>query len=477
MNPRYSCLGQIQNDLLEGNLSCTDLVQYYLQNIRSTASLNAYIEVYAEEALEQARLTDEKIKTNSSSLGKCFGLVISVKDNICQEGKRVEAASGILKGFTSLYTATALERLLEEGAIVIGRVNCDQFGMGNSNENSVYGPVRNADNPERIPGGSSGGSAVAVQTDTCLVSLCSDTGGSIRQPAGFCGVYGLKPTYGRISRHGLLAYASSFDQIGFIGRDPEDFSLLLSVCSGPDQYDASMLPVDDPSDDEEVSLPGRIAFLSEEVYANDMDPTILDGMTKLRKNLGSMGFECNSFSFPMLDYLVPAYYTLTTAEASTNLARYDGIRYGMREESKDLQETYSGSRTKGFSQEVKRRILLGTFVLSSGYYDAYFGKAQKIRGKIKTDLDRILEYHDIVLLPLSPQPAWEIGAYQEDPVKSYLADVFTVLANLAGYPALAIPLGTHPNGTKFGFQILAKSLQEKQLIAFSTHLKDKLTKM
>ena len=474
--PKYASLSVLQTDLLAGRSSCRAVVEYYLAQIERTKQLNAYVEVWPAEALAQAEALDARIAQTGELPGKLCGAVVSLKDNICYAGHQATAGAKILEGFTALYSATAVERILAEGAIIIGRTNCDQFGMGSSNENSVYGPVRNAADPERVPGGSSGGAAVALQTDTCLVALGSDTGGSVRQPAGFCGLWGLKPTYGRISRHGLIAYGSSFDQIGFLAHDPADIARFLDVAAGPDEYDATARNVEsgiqpDPGGAENGEPgPGtkRIAYFPEVLDSAGLDPGVKAVLLNFMEMLRANGHTVAPVTFDLLDFIIPAYYVLTTAEASSNLARYDGIRYGYRSpQARNLEETYLLSRTEGFSDEVKRRILLGTFVLSSGYYDAYYSKAQQVRRLIQQRTLAILQEFDFMLMPVSPSVAWRLGEKSGDPIAMYLADIFTVQANLAGVPALAVPAGAHPeNGLPVGVQLLAGLWQEEALLAF-----------
>lgn len=471
---KYTQLQRVQADLRAGRITCRELVEHYLQRIEATRELNAYVEVYAAEARARADALDAQWAERPDSLGRLWGMVISHKDVICYAGHGVTAAAKILEGFESLYSATAVERLLAEDVIIIGRVNCDQFGMGSSNENSVYGPVRNAADPERVPGGSSGGSAVAVQADTCLVSLGTDTGGSVRQPAAFCGLVGMKPTYGRISRYGLLAYASSFDQIGMLAHSIEDVALLLEIMAGPDEMDATTSQRSVPAYSEQLAHrgPARIAYLEPAIAHPSLDPQIAARTRSLIAALREDGHQLDAVDFPYLDHIIPAYYVLTTAEASSNLARFDGIRYGYRHpEAQDLLETYQKSRTEGFSDEVKRRILLGTFVLSSGYYDAYYTKAQQVRRLIQERTAAILAEYDFILMPVSPSTAWKMGEKSDDPVAMYLADIYTVQANMAGIPAVALPLDVHDNGMPFGVQLLAQRFAEAELLAFAAHLK------
>lgn len=470
----YKKLEDIQNDLRNGKITCVALVNNYLERIAATEGLNIYIEIFAAEALAKAAAIDEKIQEgNSEALGRLAGMVISIKDVICYKNHKVTAAAKILEGFESLFTATALERLLEEDVIVIGRVNCDQFAMGSTNENSIYGPTRNAANPEKVPGGSSGASAVAVQANTCLASLGSDTGGSVRQPAAFCGVIGMKPTYGRISRYGLLAYGSSFDQIGTLTHSVEDAALLLEIMAGQDEMDATSSPKTVPSysllPKGENKKPYKIAYFKSALENEGIDATIKAKTLATFEDLRQAGHSVTAIDFDLLDYLIPAYYVLTTAEASSNLSRYDGIRFGHRSDAAtNLYETYTKSRSEGFSTEVKRRIMLGTFVLSAGYYDAYYTKAQKVRRLISEQTKAIFEQYDFIALPTSPIPAWNIGTSLKDPVAMYLADIFTVYANMVGIPAIAVPIGQTADGLPIGIQYMANAFEEAKLFEFTS---------
>lgn len=470
---KFGSLHAIQAALINGQLTCLQLVQYYLERIHSTRHLNAYVEVWEEEALSKALELDRQIRDAPSSLGCLFGAVLSIKDTICYEGHYVTAASKLLENYRASYSATAVDRLVREGAIIIGRTNCDQFGMGSSNENSIYGPVLHPDDNERVSGGSSGGAAVSVATDTCLAAIGSDTGGSIRQPAGFCGVWGLKPSYGRISRHGLLAYASSFDQIGFIASSPEDLRLLLSVCSGPDGFDPTVTPnpvLEEGSRSSAVGL--RLAYFPSSTSSAGTEDGVSRVIGAWMKKLAQAGHCLEAVDFDLFPYAVPAYYVLTTAEASSNLSRYDGIRYGYRApSSSNLIELYRKTRSTGFSEEVKKRIMLGTYVLSSGYYEAYYTKAQQVRKLISNRVESIVDKYDAVVLPISPVVAWKIGEKLVDPTEMYLSDVYTVLANLCGLPAVAFPIGVHPiNRMPIGIQIMGKALRESDLLEIAAQI-------
>lgn len=469
---QYKSLQSIQTALKESRLSANDLVSHYLQKIRSTAHLNIYIEVFEAEVLAKAAELDGKIK-EGKKVGRLFGAVISIKDVICYKDHTVTAGSKILEGFTSQFSATCVQKLLAEDAIIIGRVNCDEFGMGSSNQNSCYGATKNPLDETLIPGGSSGASAAAVASGTCLASIGSDTGGSVRQPAAFCGVVGMKPTYGQISRHGLIAYASSFDQIGVLANHPEEAGLILETMTGTDEFDSTAIPQQkaDFSFEEKTKKTYKIATLGAVSKGKGIDSNIHTTTNKLLEELKSQNHQVETVDFPLLDYIVPTYYVLTTAEASTNLSRFDGIRYGHRSiEISDLQSVYRKSRTEGFGKEVKRRIMLGTFVLSSGYYDAYFSKAQKVRRLIGEQVQAIFEDFDFIITPTAPSFPWKIGEKFEDPVSVYMADIFTVLANLTGIPAISIPLHSAKAELPIGLQIMSNKFEEPKLLEFATYL-------
>ncbi|KAA3650422.1 MAG: Asp-tRNA(Asn)/Glu-tRNA(Gln) amidotransferase subunit GatA [Bacteroidetes bacterium] len=468
----YQCLKEIQADIQSGQISCKTLVLNYIEKIEENSGLNIFLEVFKDEALESAQKIDQKIKAGNA--GKLAGMVISLKDNICYKGHKVSASSKIIEGFESLFSATVVERLIQEDAIIIGRTNCDEFAMGSSNENSAFGIVKNPISSNKVPGGSSGGSAASVAAGMCLASLGSDTGGSIRQPASFCGNIGLKPTYGRVSRHGLIAYASSFDQIGTFANSIEDTAALLEIMSGPDEYDSTLSQKKPNSytDDivQEVSSK-KIAYLSCYVNHEGLNPEVKEKTLAIIENLKQKGHQVDEINFDYLEQLVPAYYVLTTAEASSNLARYDGVHFGYRSpQAFDLLSTYVKSRSEGFGKEVKRRIMLGTYVLSAGYYDAYYSKAQKIRRLIKERTQEILKDYDFVLSPTTPHPAFDIGSQNEDPIKMYLEDIFTVQANLVGLPAISLPLGITKEKLPFGIQLMGSPFEEGKLLNFSQYL-------
>lgn len=465
----FHSLKEVQIELSSKSITLKNVVSHYLQNIEARRNLNAFLEVWGDEALVQAEEIQQKI--DNGTAGKLAGMVIAIKDNICYKNHKVSASSKILEGFESLYSATVVERILAEDAIIIGRLNCDEFAMGSSNETSHYGPVKNPLNENCVPGGSSGGASAAVAADFCLAALGSDTGGSIRQPASFTGIVGMKPTYGAVSRYGLIAYASSFDQIGPMTKCVEDAELLLKVIGGPDAYDSTTLLEALPSADSKEHKP-KIAYLKEAVESPAVHPEIRERVNEILEKLKSEGYTVEPISFPYLDYMVPAYYVLTTAEASSNLARFDGINYGYRsKEAKGIEDTYRKSRTEGFGREVKRRILLGSFVLSSGYIDAYYGTGQRVRRVLQEKTKAIFDQYDFLLSPTCTDVAFEFGAKSKDPISMYMQDIFTVHANLTGNPAISIPCGKESTtGLPFGIQVTARHKEDNDLFAFSKTL-------
>jgi aspartyl-tRNA(Asn)/glutamyl-tRNA(Gln) amidotransferase subunit A len=470
MTKLYTSLKEIKSGLQNREITVEGLVIGYLSRIKANAHLNAFNEVFEQEALLRAKNIDSRIQLGIA--GKLAGMVIAIKDNICYKGHQVSASSKILKGFTSIFSSTIVERLLAEDVVIIGRCNCDEFAMGASNETSYYGPVKNHADQKRVAGGSSGGSAVAVQANMCLAAIGTDTGGSVRQPASFCGVIGLKPTYGRISRHGIIAYASSFDQVGPITRSIDDAAILLEVMAGADDYDSTLSKRTVPAFSKNLKSPGKkkIAYLQESLSSPGVDNEVKSILIKYIDKLRDAGHTVKPIAFEYLDYLVPAYYILAMAEASSNLARYDGVHYGYRSPAAtDLQSTYKLSRSEGFGKEVKRRIMLGTFVLSAGYYDAYYARAQKARRLIREKTEDILKEYDFILAPTAPEPAFEIGKGAKDPVVTYLADIFTVQASLAGIPAISLPAGNNNKGLPLGLQLLASRFEEQELLNFSKY--------
>ena len=463
----YTSIEQYHSKLLEGKTTCLQAVEYFLSKIKAASHLNAFVEVFAEESLQKAKQLDEKRK-KENAIGKLHGVVVAIKDVICYKDHKISASSNILKNFTSIYSSTAVVKLLNEDAIIIGSCNCDEFAMGSTNENSAYGNVLNAADESRVPGGSSGGSAVAVQAGLCMVSLGSDTGGSVRQPADFCGIVGLKPTYGRISRYGLIAYASSFDQIGIFGKNIPDVSKVLEVIAGADEYDSTVSQKEVPAYSGLLSLEKkyRFAYFNEALNHPSLDKEISAAINNTIDDLKKEGHEVNEVEFDLLDYIVPAYYVLTTAEASSNLSRFDGVKYGHRTRQKEinLTEFYKQTRSEGFGKEVKRRIMLGTFVLSAGYYDAYFTRAQKVRNLLHKKIQQVFKDCDFIIMPTSPVTAFKIGEKTDDPIAMYLADIYTVMANLVGIPGISLPLYKHSNGMPFGLQVMANRFDELSLL-------------
>lgn len=454
-----------------GDTSCFAVVNHYLEEIQRKEHLNAFIEVFKDEAIDRALHLDAK-KDNPASWGRLYGVVVAIKDVLCYEGHHVGASSAILNGYKAIYTATAVQHLLDEDAIIIGNLNCDEFAMGSSNEHSVHGKVLNAIDESRVPGGSSGGSAVAVQADLCMVSLGSDTGGSVRQPADFCGVIGMKPGYGRISRYGLLAYASSFDQIGVFSKNVEDLALTLEVISGADAFDSTCSDQPVPNYSEQLlqeKKKFKIAYFPQCFEHPSLDPEIKLSIMNWMDMIKAEGHQVEAVDFHYLDHIVPTYYVLTTAEASSNLSRYDGIRYGYRtpEVQPDLNSLYRKSRSEGFGKEVKKRIMLGTFVLSTGYYDAYFAKAQQVRRLICDSTEQIFSKYDLIVMPTVPGTAFKFGEKSNDAVEMFLGDLYTVYANLAGIAGISLPLFKHKNGMPFGVQVLSDRMNEATLLQFS----------
>lgn len=468
---RYNSLQEIRKDISEGAITCRSLTEYYLKNIEAKAHLNAYVEVYAQEALATADKVDAKIKAGTA--GKLAGMVVGLKDVLCHKDHGLQASSKILKDFVSQFNGTAVERIIQEDAIIIGRQSCDEFAMGSSNENSAFGPVRNDLDNSRVPGGSSGGSAVGVQADTCLVSLGSDTGGSVRQPAAFCDIIGFKPTYSRISRYGLIAYASSFDSIGIMARSIEDTALMLEVIAGYDEFDSTVSSKPVPTYSAELNFSGKakICYLKEAISSDGVAKEIREATQKKINELIADGHTVEVVEFPLLDYILPTYYILTTAEASSNLSRFDGVKYGYRSPNgTDLESMYKKTRSEGFGKEVQKRIMLGTFVLSAGFYDAYYTKAQKVRRLIREYTEKLLAEYDFMLLPTTTTTAFKIGDHESDPLAMYLADIFTVHANLAGIPAISIPNGKDAQGLPIGLQLIGREFEEAKLLAFSKYL-------
>ncbi len=460
----------IQQGLKDHTLTCQHIVEQYLQTIRQKSHLHAFLEVYEDEARQQAQEIDKK--RSFGTAGRLAGMVVGIKDVLCYQGHGVQGGSRILEGFHSKFSATAIQRLLDQDAIIIGRQNCDEFAMGSSTENSAFGPTLNAAGISRVPGGSSGGSAVAVQAGMCTASIGSDTGGSVRQPAAFCGVVGLKPTYSRVSRHGLLAYGSSFDCIGPFTHTVEDSALLLEIMAGADDFDSTVSRREVPAYTKALAFDQKVkvAYLKETIDNDGLNKEVKDKTVEKLNFLKAAGHTVEAVDFPLLPYVLPTYYLLTMAEASSNLSRYDGVKYGFRSsQTHDLLSMYKKTRTEGFGEEVKRRIMLGTFVLSASYYDAYYTKAQKMRRLLADATRNILKEYDFIVLPATPTTAFQLGEHA-DPLEMYLADLFTVQASIAGVPAISIPNGEDSQGLPVGFQIITDLFQEDKLFAFSHYL-------
>lgn len=467
----YHTFSEVQADLQAGLTSCRQLVEYYLKNISErNLQVNAFLAVYDQEALQKAEEIDQKLAAGTA--GKLAGMVVGIKDLLCYQNHGSQAGSKILDGFVSQFSATAVQRLVDEDAIIIGRQNCDEFGMGSSNENSAFGPALNPIDTKKVPGGSSGGSAVAVAADMCFASLGTDTGGSIRTPAAYCGVVGLKPTYSRVSRWGLIAYGSSFDTIGPICRSVADAALIMEIIAGADDFDSTVSHREVPTYSQllDNERKWKIGYIRESV-GEGTQPEVKERTLEKLAWLRSQGHEVEAVDFPLMKYLLPTYYILTTAEVSSNLSRFDGVRYGYRSNAtKDLESLYKKSRTEGLGLEARRRVILGTFVLSASYYDAYYTKAQRVRRLIKEETERILTTFDFIVSPTAAQTAFEIGAKSGDPLQMYLTDLLTVQANVVGMPAISVPNGFDNQGMPIGLQIMTGAFKEEQLLQLSKTL-------
>ncbi|QDG50800.1 Asp-tRNA(Asn)/Glu-tRNA(Gln) amidotransferase subunit GatA [Persicimonas caeni] len=452
-----------------GEATAEDAAGAVLDAIEAGENLNAFISVRERDAvLAEARAVDEA-RQNGAELGALAGVPVAVKDNLCVKGGQTTAASRMLAEFEAPYSATVVERLQDAGAILVGKTNLDEFAMGSSNENSFFGPALNPHDPERVPGGSSGGSAVAVAANQCVAALGSDTGGSIRQPASHCGVVGVKPTYGRVSRYGLIAFASSLDQVGPLTRSVDDAARLLEVICGFDPRDATSARRDVPKFTDAVGrgVEGLKLGVPKEYFASEVgvDDEVGALVRAAIDDLEAQGAELVEVSLPHTEYAVATYYLIATAEASSNLARYDGARYGFRAEGEDLVEMYENSRSEGFGDEVKRRIMLGTYVLSAGYYDQYYGKAQQVRTLIRQDFDDAFDKVDAIVAPTAPTPAFALGDKSENPLQMYLEDIFTISCNLAGLPGMSVPCGATAAGLPVGLQVLAPAFDEETMLA------------
>lgn len=465
---------EINAKLIAGEFSAVDLVNYFLEKISAkNGELNAFLEVY-DDVLEQAKVADEKIKSGTATL--LTGIPIAIKDNILFTGKTASAASKVLENYKATYDATVVKKLREAGAVLIGRTNMDEFAMGGSTENSAYGVTKNPIDTSRVAGGSSGGSIVSVAADMCVAALGSDTGGSIRQPAGFCGVFGLKPTYGSVSRYGLMAMASSLDVIGPVTKNIVDSEILFDFIKGKDRYDSTS--VEDEGGDsvvKKIGVPQK--YLENLISAGEtsgIDNDVLENYKKSVEKLSKEGYEIIDISDDLknLEHSLAVYYVIMPAEVSSNMARYDGVKYGSNIEGGNLIEGYFKTRGGLLGKEVKRRILLGTYVLSAGYADQYYAKAWQVRNLIKKDFEKAFEKVDVIAIPTSPTPAFKIGEKSDDPLQMYLADIFTVFANLVGVPAISIPDGFVKRDDKdlpTGLQLIAPHLQEKRLFTLGKY--------
>jgi aspartyl-tRNA(Asn)/glutamyl-tRNA(Gln) amidotransferase subunit A len=457
-------LRSLRDRLATGEITAEETARSLLERIEAKdGGLGAFLLPLADSALERARTLD---RLPRNERGPLHGVPIAVKDIISVKGSRTTAGSRILEGYVSPYSATAIERLADAGAVILGKTNLDEFAMGSSTENSAFQTTRNPWNPDRVPGGSSGGSAAAVAARLAPAGLGTDTGGSIRQPAALCGVVGLKPTYGRVSRYGLVAFASSFDQIGPIARTAEDAGLVLEIIAGADPKDSTSSTRPVPRYSEEIARDVRSlrVGIPRDILGEGVDESVLEAFDRAARKLAELGVALEEVSLPAAKHAIACYYVLVTAEASSNLARYDGVRYGLRTRSSGLHEMMSASRGAGFGREVKRRILLGTFVLSAGYYDAYYEKAQRVRSLIGRDFARAFERVDAVILPTSPETAFPLGAKSEDPLSMYLADVFTITANLTGTPAVSFPAGFDTAGLPIGVQLIGRHFEEGTIL-------------
>ncbi len=462
--PFYSNYIQKRRLLLEGSLSLKDNVSEFINRIKEDSDINAFNCVLEQSAFQQADRIQNKL--NSGSAGKLAGMVIAVKDVLSIKNTFTTCSSKILNNFKSIYTATAIQKLLDEDAIIIGKTNCDEFAMGSSNENSAFGAVLNPHDKTRVPGGSSGGSAAALAANLCDASIGTDTGGSIRQPAAFCGIYGLKPSFGRVSRFGLTAFASSFDCIGPFAKNISDLSLICEVISGKDEKDSTSVSLPPINFSNEITK-NKITFgIAKEYFAEGLNREIKQAIEKVISDLKDSNIEIKEVSLPHTEYTIATYYILTTAEASSNLARFDGVKYGFRaKNSSDLKDMYFNTRSEGFGKEVKRRIMLGTYVLSAGYYDAYYKKAQKVRRLIQEDFQNAFGKVDVLIAPTTPTTAFKLNEKSSDPLEMYLNDIYTTSANLAGIPALNIPIGKDSNNLPIGMQLLSNQFEEEKLIA------------
>jgi len=457
---------ELKEKLLSREITSVDIVESVFKRIDQVeGKVHAYISLLREEALRGAAEADQEIRKDTG--GELCGIPIALKDILCTKGFKTTCGSHILHNFIPPYDATVVEILRRAGAVFVGKANMDEFAMGSSTETSYFGVTRNPWALDRIPGGSSGGSAAAVAADECIASLGTDTGGSIRQPASLCGVVGMKPTYGRVSRFGLIAFASSLDQIGPFTKDVEDCAIMMNAIAGYDPKDSTSVPQDVPDYRAFLNrdLTGWTVGIPREYFMDGIDPEVLAAVKKAIRVVEDQGATCIDVTLPHTDYCVAVYYIVAPAEASSNLARYDGVKYGYRAENcRDLLDMYKKSRSEGFGPEVKRRIMLGTYALSSGYYDAYYKKASQVRARIKEDFDEAFKRCDVILTPTSPTPAFKLGEKTDDPLQMYLSDIFTISANLAGIPGISVPCGYSSQGLPVGVQFLAGHFEEGKLL-------------
>jgi aspartyl-tRNA(Asn)/glutamyl-tRNA(Gln) amidotransferase subunit A len=456
----------LQEIIRSGKTTAVEIVQSVFQRIDAVEKdVNAYIVLTREAALEEATRADTAIR--KGDIRTLTGIPIALKDLLCTRGITTTCASRILHNFVPPYDATVVEKLRDAGAVFTGKTNMDEFAMGSSTETSGFGITRNPWDLKRIPGGSSGGSAAAVAADECIAAIGSDTGGSIRQPAALCGVVGMKPTYGRVSRYGLVAFASSLDQIGPFSKDVEDCSILMNVIAGYDPRESTSVPAEVPDYRQYLTrgIDGWIVGIPKEYFIEGIDPEVMTAVRKAIAVIEGLGAKCIEISLPHTEYCLAVYYIVAPAEASSNLARYDGVKYGFRSpDGRDLLDMYKKSRSAGFGAEVKRRIMLGTYVLSSGYYDAYYKKASQVRALIKRDFDEAFKQCNVILTPTTPTPAFRIGEKTDDPLQMYLSDIFTISTNLAGIPGISVPCGFTQDGLPIGVQFLAGHFEEAKLI-------------
>ncbi|MBI5181557.1 MAG: Asp-tRNA(Asn)/Glu-tRNA(Gln) amidotransferase subunit GatA [Nitrospirae bacterium] len=456
---------ELHEKLKKKEITSKELSEAVFKRIDSVENnVKAYLSVAKDEALKLAENADKEIK--AGKVKALTGIPIAIKDNICIDGVKTTCASKILENFVPPYDATVITKLKGNGYVLTGKTNMDEFAMGSSTENSAFGATRNPYDLERVPGGSSGGSAAAVSADECIAALGSDTGGSIRQPAALCGVVGMKPTYGRVSRYGLVAFASSLDQIGPITKDVADCAIMMNAISGHDKCDSTSADVSLPDFTKSLikDVKGLKIGIPEEYFIEGIDPEIEKSVLDAIKLLEGLGAKSERIKLPHTSYAIATYYILATSEASSNLARYDGVKYGFRAKGKDLIDMYMETRAKGFGNEVKRRIMLGTYALSAGYYEAYYKKGQQVRTLIKRDFDEAFKKVDVIITPTSPTPAFKIGEKTADPLQMYLSDIFTISVNLAGVPGLSIPCGFTKGGLPIGLQIIAKPFDEETII-------------